>query len=205
MPLDNPQATELPLSLTADQRPAFVSNMQSMLANGQEVDLTIAPSPTVLGRVDSYDDTAALQAVTVTNGGSGYTSLPMVEATGGGGSGANLIAFVTNGSVTGLGIEPNGAGSGYTMPPEITFSGAGGGGAAATSAIGGGTVTVTLSPGESLPTGQGLSYVFSRPSSDYAITAITNLWYSGRNTMSTSTRLQARISSGHSRLQAGWR
>ena len=174
--LTDPQATELPLSLAPDQRAAFVQNMQLMLANDQEVDFSISPNPTVLGTVDSYDPRAALTSISVTNGGSGYTTAPTVTITGGGGSGATAIAFVTDGKITGVGIiNP---GSGYTSAPTIGFSDGGGSDAAATATIGGGTVTVTLSPGVSLPINTPVSYVLSRPATDYAATDITNLWYS---------------------------
>jgi hypothetical protein len=69
--------------------------------------------------------------VTVTNGGSGYTSVPTVSFTGGtGGSGAAGVAVVENGSV--IGIIMTNRGSGYTGAPTIGFTGGGGTGAAAT-------------------------------------------------------------------------
>jgi hypothetical protein len=178
-PLQNAHPTQLPLSLATDQRAAFVKNLQLMLSNHQEVDFSISPDPTLLGKVDSYDPRAGLTSISVTNGGSGYNknTPPMVVISGGGGSGATGIAFVSDaGVITGVGLTK--PGSGYTMPPTISFIGAPGSGAVATATIGGGTASVTLNPGVSLPTNTPLSYVFTRPATDYAATAILNLWYS---------------------------
>jgi autotransporter-associated beta strand protein len=76
---------------------------------------------------------------TVTNGGSGYTSVPTVTFSGGGGSGATATAKVSGGAVTSFAIT-NG-GSGYTSAPTVTFSGGGGSGATATATVSGGAVT----------------------------------------------------------------
>src|SRR5215831_19699971 len=50
-------------------------------------------------------------------------------------------------------------------------------GAEAIASIGGGTAKVTVADGKTLPTGD-VTWVFSRKATDYATTAITNLWYS---------------------------
>ena len=72
----------------------------------------------------------ALWRVTVTSGGSGYTSVPTVDFVGGGGSGATATATVTGGAVTGVTVT--GLGTGYTTPPtSVNFTGGGGSGAAA--------------------------------------------------------------------------
>lgn len=98
------------------------------------------PSPTQKLTVAS--GAQPLGFVTVTNGGSGYTSAPVVSISGGGGSGATATAKVTNGAVTEVVITNRG--SGYTSAPTISFSGSGGAGAAATAVIGElSTVTVT--------------------------------------------------------------
>jgi hypothetical protein len=57
--------------------------------------------------------------VTITNGGSGYTSAPAVTITGAG-SGAEATASITNGVVTGITIIN--AGSGYTGGATITVA-----------------------------------------------------------------------------------
>ena len=72
--------------------------------------------------------------VSLTNGGSGYTSTPSVTISGGGGSGAKATATIsTVGQVTGIAVTANG--SGYTSAPTVTITGGGGSGAAATATI----------------------------------------------------------------------
>jgi hypothetical protein len=73
----------------------------------------------------------ALTGVTVTAGGSGYTSAPLVNF-GGPGTGAAGFATVAGGVVTGVTITNSG--SGYTSAPTVTFVG-GGSGATATAAV----------------------------------------------------------------------
>ncbi|MEY3895149.1 MAG: hypothetical protein RLZZ214_668, partial [Verrucomicrobiota bacterium] len=77
--------------------------------------------------------TGSLTAVSVTSGGSGYTSAPVVTISGGGGSGATATATVGSGAVTAVNVTNSG--SGYTSNPSISFSGGGGTGAAASPEI----------------------------------------------------------------------
>jgi hypothetical protein len=58
-------------------------------------------------------------AVTVTDGGTGYTNAPLVTISGGGGSGAVAVATVLNGAVDKI-IVKN-AGSDYTGTPAVTI------------------------------------------------------------------------------------
>lgn len=71
----------------------------------------------------------SITAIDVTNGGSGYTGIPLVSIVGGGGLGAAATAIVSQGKVTQV-IVTNG-GTGYTSRPIITISGGGGSGATA--------------------------------------------------------------------------
>lgn len=71
--------------------------------------------------------------VSVTGGGSGYTSAPTVSFSGGGGSGATAVATIDSGAVTSIRITD--MGSGYTSAPTVSFSGGGGSGATATAVI----------------------------------------------------------------------
>ncbi|MXW02517.1 MAG: S8 family serine peptidase [Holophagales bacterium] len=71
-------------------------------------------------------------SVTVTNGGTGYTSAPTVTISGGGGSGAAAEALM-GGGVTGVTVTN--AGSGYTRGPLVSFTGGGGSGATATASV----------------------------------------------------------------------
>jgi fermentation-respiration switch protein FrsA (DUF1100 family) len=66
-----------------------------------------------------------IKTVTITNGGSGYTSSPKITLSGGGGSGAKLTAVIANGAVTSVTIDE--AGTGYTSVPGVTFTGGGDG------------------------------------------------------------------------------
>lgn len=76
----------------------------------------------------------SLSSITLTSGGTGYTSAPSVALTGGG-TGATATAIVSGGSVTGFTITN--PGSGYTSAPAIALTGGGGGtGAAATAVVG---------------------------------------------------------------------
>ncbi len=67
--------------------------------------------------------------VVVAAGGSGYSGLPTVTFSGGGGAGATATAEVTGGAVTAVRIVNPGAG--YTSPPVVIFSGGGGTGVTA--------------------------------------------------------------------------
>jgi hypothetical protein len=89
--------------------------------------------PHVLAALGSQVSSAfdGVYDVTVTNGGSGYTSAPTVTFTGGtGGSGAAGVAVLEAGSVVGVIMTNRGAG--YTGAPTIGFTGGAGTGAAAT-------------------------------------------------------------------------
>ena len=79
--------------------------------------------------------------ITVTNGGTGYTSTPAVEIaapTNPNGTQAQATATIAGGAVTGVTIIAGKGGSFYTedSPPVVSFSGGGGTGAAATAAVG---------------------------------------------------------------------
>jgi hypothetical protein len=58
--------------------------------------------------------------ITVSAGGSGYTSSTAVTFTGGGGSGATATATVVSGEITAVTVT--GVGSGYTSAPTPAFS-----------------------------------------------------------------------------------
>src|ERR1700757_296427 len=62
--------------------------------------------------------------ITVTNGGSGFTSAPTVTFSGGGGSGAAATATIANGVI--ISIQITNAGTGFTSAPTIGFTGGGG-------------------------------------------------------------------------------
>ncbi len=72
----------------------------------------------------------AITALTIQDGGAGYTVAPTVTIVGGNGAGAAATAVVTNGVVTAINVT-NG-GSDYGVAPTLIFSGGGGSGAAGT-------------------------------------------------------------------------
>jgi hypothetical protein len=80
-----------------------------------------------------------VEGVTITAPGTGYTSLPTVAFSGGGGSGAAGTAFLVGTSVASVGSIVGGAG--YTTAPTVTLTGGGGSGATATATVAGGAVT----------------------------------------------------------------
>ncbi len=69
-----------------------------------------------------YRATPIVSSITVTNGGTGYTTPPAVTITGGGGTGATATATVdpATGAVTAITIDT--VGSGYTAVPTVTIA-----------------------------------------------------------------------------------
>jgi hypothetical protein len=80
---------------------------------------------------EGFTTSGHVTGVTLSSGGSGYTSPPTVRFSGNGGAIANAI--IHNGSV--VHVDVVNCGSGYTSPPTITFDGGGGEGAIARSSI----------------------------------------------------------------------
>ena len=90
----------------------------------------------------------AVASITVTAGGSGYTSTPTVSITGGGGTGATATAVVTSSAVSSITVTAGG--SGYTTAPTVSLTGGGGTGATATAVVTGSAVTsITVTAGGS--------------------------------------------------------
>lgn len=73
-------------------------------------------------------------AITIGNGGSGYTTAPTVTLTGGGGSGATAEATVAGGVITKITVTNSGMG--YTSAPTVAITGGNGTGATATASVG---------------------------------------------------------------------
>ena len=89
----------------------------------------------------------SVSEITVTAGGSGYTSSPLVSIAGGNGSGAAATAIITKGVVSRVLI--NDGGTGYTSQPTITIVGGGGTGATATASVRGPIQSVGITSGGS--------------------------------------------------------
>jgi len=114
------------------------------------------------GATASVTVNGSVSEITVTAGGSGFTSSPLVSIVGGGGSGASATAIITKGVVSRILI--NSGGTGYTSQPSITIVGGGGTGAQATASVrgpiqavtvGSGGVSYTSTPSISLSSGSG--------------------------------------------------
>lgn len=97
---------------------------------------TSKPDPSAILHIENFNGVSAIATatisggavtgITISNGGSGYTTAPTVNFYGGGsvvngGTKARATATVTNGVVTGITI--NNGGSGYTSAPTVTLSG----------------------------------------------------------------------------------
>jgi len=80
------------------------------------------------------DNTTACTIITVTAGGTAYTTVPTATITGGAGSNATATVTLTAGVVTAITITD--PGTGYTSAPTVTITGGGGSGATATATIG---------------------------------------------------------------------
>ena len=82
--------------------------------------------------------TQKIQGITVTNAGTGYTSVPTVNITGGGGTGATATAIVGTygaGAQTVIGVDVTNKGSGYTSTPSVTITGGSGADATVTGVL----------------------------------------------------------------------
>jgi hypothetical protein len=83
---------------------------------------------------DMFDDEYSTEVLglNIVNGGTGYTSLPTITITGGGGTGAKFYPVVYDGSIIEIeriGVSNTSRGSGYTSVPTVTVTGGGGTGA----------------------------------------------------------------------------
>lgn len=94
-----------------------------------------------LNRVRRRAWSSGVNSITVTNGGSGYTSEPTVTFSGGNGLEAKASAKVEGGRVMAITLERDSTGvmfyaeGKYSSAPTITISGGGGSGASATATI----------------------------------------------------------------------
>lgn len=77
-------------------------------------------APIVTATATATIDVDDVDAITVTNGGSGYLTAPTISFTGGGGTGAAATATISGGVVTVITVT-NG-GSGYTSAPTVVIT-----------------------------------------------------------------------------------
>lgn len=71
--------------------------------------------------------------ITIVNPGSGYTSIPTITISGGGGTGATATASIFNGQIQAVNLTNSG--EGYTAAPDVIVTGGGGSGAELTSKV----------------------------------------------------------------------
>jgi hypothetical protein len=139
----------------------------------------------------------------ITSGGSGYTAIPAVGFSGGGGQGATAVALVNNGVVAGIVITN--PGYGYTSTPTVTIVAGGtdsGSGAQVTLSTTSGLIPVQMINSVTIPVPSSLSSkVYTTPSmvaiypasgngamgDGYGATASMNLDASGHITSITVT------------------
>lgn len=111
-------------SYTPSPRPekysSFVSDIHVtyLQMNEQQIDIAIYLNSNY-AQATAEVSSGAVTGITITNGGSGYASAPIITITGGGGTGAEATAIISDGTVTGINII-NG-GSGYTSIPRVTI------------------------------------------------------------------------------------
>ena len=92
-------------------------------------DLALIKSTSSKSWLDNY--TYSIQAIRIVNGGTGYTSAPRIEITGGGGTGAVATATIDISTGELIDINVINAGSGFTGQPTVNFYGGSGTGAKA--------------------------------------------------------------------------
>jgi hypothetical protein len=114
-----------------------------------ENEVNNGPTPAAIDAVNKVRERAwstGVKSISITNGGSGYTSVPTVTFSTGSGSGvqaktASGTAVISGGKVTAINLDRDTKGitfnveGQYTTPPTITISGGGGTGATAVATI----------------------------------------------------------------------
>lgn len=122
---------------TASQGGMSISSATTLVIP-DAIDHFIVNGTTTIADIRTYSQNSLYQKVAwveVTNQGSGYTTVPTVAFSGGGGTGAAATAYIgDDGKVRGV-IMTN-RGSGYTSAPTVEFTGGGGSSAAATAVVG---------------------------------------------------------------------
>jgi hypothetical protein len=111
------------LSIADTENLAQLSVKVTPLQNGANDYAIVWLPPTVILSTATATATRtanAVSSVTVVSGGSGYTAVPAVTFTGGGGTGAAATAVVTGGVVTAINVTAGG--SGYTTDPTVTVA-----------------------------------------------------------------------------------
>lgn len=109
--------TNQPVSFTATD--AIYTQMVAGVVGRGNYRLALNPVPAQAFATPMVNSGSVVGA-TVTSGGSGYFTGPVVTITGGGGSNATAVSFISGGTVIGIGITADGAG--YTNQPTIQIA-----------------------------------------------------------------------------------
>jgi FtsP/CotA-like multicopper oxidase with cupredoxin domain len=123
-----PLNTFLPAAFAASQPTIIVPQAAYNAAYGASY-----PTDNYVRIQDNNLRKGPILSVSVTNGGSGYTTAPAVAFAGGGGSGAAATATVAGGKVTAVTLTNQGFG--YLTAPTVSFTGGGGTLAAANAVV----------------------------------------------------------------------
>lgn len=121
----------------AGQQIAGVTSASNMVIP-DHIELATVAGNTNISTMRTYSQNVfdgKVRDIEMTNQGTGYTSAPAVNFSGGGGSGAAATAEVDNGGRV-VGVTMTNNGSGYTSAPSISFVGGGGSAAAGTALVG---------------------------------------------------------------------
>lgn len=122
----------------------------SIVNPGESYDAAFPPTITIsggggTGASASVTVDGSITEITVLEGGSGYTSSPLVSIVGGGGSGASATAIITKGVVSRILIVDGG--TGYTSQPSISIVGGGGQGATGSASVRGPIKSISVDAG----------------------------------------------------------
>ena len=111
------------------------SGCRAICLNASASDITTGDPDTIFVKYISGESvTTQVQGCAVTAGGIGYTSIPTIAISGGGGEGAAAVALVNaQGEVYGVNVTSKGAG--YTSAPALSFTGGNGSGCAAVATL----------------------------------------------------------------------
>lgn len=107
----------------------FINQARTQVSFDSKCNRVFYPNLNTINQQETYCYNGTIGGITLTAGGTGYTSAPTVVLTGGGGTGAAAVALITNGVITQ--VNMTNWGSGYTSRPAVSFTGGAGTGATA--------------------------------------------------------------------------
>jgi hypothetical protein len=104
-------------SYTLSEKPVFVAQAESASSSGDSGNSNNVFGVDTTSNGENYDSAGRVIQVGVALAGTGYTEVPAVTFTGGGGSGAAATATISGGSVTAIALTNNG--SSYENVPTV--------------------------------------------------------------------------------------